>query len=92
MNFEDISEMQDFDTAAREAFNPHSRGYHAVYRDGEINHCPGCGRTHWHIGRLSAECAFCTTALPLKDAMTQGPAPQVAFWRSRRPEYGELAA
>lgn len=44
-----------------------SRGYHIVYRDNEVNHCPGCGRTHWHIGRLMAECAFCATALPLEN-------------------------
>lgn len=44
---------------------PSARGYHALYREGEVNHCPGCGRCHWHIGRLSAECAFCSTALPL---------------------------
>ncbi len=55
-------------------FNPNARGYHAVYHDGEVNHCPGCGRTHWIIGRMSAECAFCSTALPLKEAMTHGPA------------------
>lgn len=41
------------------------RGYHAVYREHEVNHCPGCGRTHWFVGRLSAECAFCSTALPI---------------------------
>ena len=51
-----------------QSFNPNARGYHAVYHDGEVNHCPGCGRTHWLIGRLSAECAFCSTALPLKEA------------------------
>ena len=39
----------------------------ALYRQGEINHCPGCGRSHWLIGRLSAECGFCATALPLAD-------------------------
>ena len=44
------------------------RGYHIVYRDQEVNHCPGCGRTHWYIGRSMAECAFCTTALPLENA------------------------
>ena len=44
------------------------RGYHIVYRDQEVNHCPGCGRTHWYIGRTMAECAFCTTALPLENA------------------------
>lgn len=47
---------------------PHERGYHAVYREHEVNHCPGCGRTHWLIGRVSAECAFCATALPLAEA------------------------
>ncbi|MEQ7874205.1 hypothetical protein ABDK56_09410 [Sphingomonas sp. ASV193] len=50
------------------AFDPAARGYHAVYREQEVNHCPGCGRTHWLIGRMSAECAFCSTALPLAEA------------------------
>ena len=44
------------------------RGYHIVYREQETNHCPGCGRTHWHIGRMLAECAFCQTALPLESS------------------------
>lgn len=44
------------------------RGYHIVYRDHETNHCPGCGRMHWYIGRVMAECAFCGTALPLENA------------------------
>ncbi len=52
----------------RKTHNFASRGYHAVYREHEVNHCPGCGRTHWIIGRMSAECAFCTTALPLAEA------------------------
>lgn len=51
---------------AVERFDPARRGYHAVYRQHEINHCPGCGRTHWLIGRKTAECAFCSTALPLE--------------------------
>src|SRR4051795_2206043 len=51
-----------------EAWKPYARGYHAVYREHEVNHCPGCGRTHWLIGRVSAECAFCSTALPLAEA------------------------
>jgi hypothetical protein len=73
-------------------FNPSARGYHAVYRDGEVNHCPGCGRTHWIIGRVSAECAFCSTALPLKEAGTHGPAATPVFWSGRRPSYAELNA
>lgn len=40
------------------------RGYFAAYRRDQVNHCPGCGRSHWWIGRVSAECAFCKTALP----------------------------
>lgn len=51
--------------AERAPFDPAARGFHAVYRANEVNHCPGCGRTHWLIGRLMAECAFCGTALPL---------------------------
>src|SRR5437868_5151046 len=48
--------------------NISERGFHVVYREHEVNHCPGCGRTHWIIGRVSAECAFCATALPLAEA------------------------
>ncbi len=40
-------------------------GYRVGYRPEQANHCPGCGRSHWVIGRLTAECAFCATALPL---------------------------
>ena len=52
----------------RMTHDPAGRGYHAVYREHQVNHCPGCGRTHWLIGRMSAECAFCSTALPLAEA------------------------
>ena len=76
----------------RGPFNPNARGYHAVYHEGEVTHCPGCGRTHWLIGRLSAECAFCSTALPLKEAGTSGPAPTPVFWSGIRPSYAELNA
>jgi hypothetical protein len=51
-----------------QTYHPTVRGYHAVYREQEVNHCPGCGRTQWIIGRVSAECAFCATALPLAEA------------------------
>jgi hypothetical protein len=76
----------------RAAFNPSARGYHAVYHDGEVNHCPGCGRTHWLIGRMSAECAFCSTALPLREAANRGPAAAPVFWSGMRPSYAELNA
>ena len=50
------------------------RGYNVTYRPDEVNHCPGCGRSHWYVGRLSAECGFCSTAIPLSDSMIQGAA------------------
>jgi hypothetical protein len=56
-------------TALAHDFDPARRGYHAVYREHEVNHCPGCGRTHWHVGRVLAECAFCATALPLEASL-----------------------
>jgi hypothetical protein len=52
--------------------DPAVRGFHAVYRFGEVNHCPGCGRTHWYVGRLSAECGFCATALALAETGMTG--------------------
>jgi hypothetical protein len=44
------------------------RGHHIVYRANESNHCPGCGRSQWYVGRVSAECGFCGTAVPLAEA------------------------
>jgi hypothetical protein len=43
------------------------RGHHVIYRANEANRCPGCGRSHWYIGRISAECGFCGTAVPLAE-------------------------
>ena len=48
--------------------DPQHRGYCVVYHEDEVNHCPSCGRTHWFVGRVSAECGFCATALPLAAA------------------------
>ena len=36
-----------------------------TYRPGQATICPGCGKSHWHVGRQTAECAYCATALPL---------------------------
>lgn len=47
-------------------------GYRPVYRAHETNHCPGCGQSHWMIGRVTAECAFCGTALPLRSGASAG--------------------
>lgn len=66
----------------RIAFDPARRGYHAVYRENTVNHCPGCGRTHWHIGRVLAECGFCATALPLSEPYGHGPVAEFQPTRS----------
>ena len=58
-------------------FDPAKRGYHAVYRENQVNHCPGCGRTHWYVGRTLAECGFCATALPLSESFRQPNAARV---------------
>jgi hypothetical protein len=50
-----------------------NRGHHIVYRANASNHCPGCGRSQWYIGRISAECGFCGTAVPLAEARTHHP-------------------
>lgn len=61
------------------------------YHKGETNHCPGCGRTHWFLGRATAECAFCATALPLADS--RGRTPRiVGFGRGGGKVSRELAA
>jgi hypothetical protein len=39
------------------------RGFKIIYRFGITNYCPGCGGTQWHVGRSSAQCAFCATAV-----------------------------
>lgn len=41
------------------------RGFTLTYRENEVNVCPGCSKSHWHIGRSSVECHFCGTVLPL---------------------------
>lgn len=43
---------------------PVNRGYVPIY-NGCSTICPGCHRSNWIVGRISAECAVCTTALPL---------------------------
>jgi hypothetical protein len=50
---------------------PAGRGYAVVYREDQVNFCPGCGRSHWYVGRLLAECAYCGTAVPLSETNVQ---------------------
>lgn len=57
-----------------QALSPHHPGrdlagrlasYSVLYHADEVNHCPGCGGTQWFVGRTTAQCARCDTALPL---------------------------
>jgi hypothetical protein len=68
--------------------DPARRGYHVVYRDNEVNRCPGCGRSHWYVGRLSAECGFCGTALPRVAALSTG----AGLFRTRGRSFGDFAS
>lgn len=52
-------------TSVAERIVPVAIGYRMLYHPGEVNRCPGCTHSHWHVGRMSAQCAFCHTALPL---------------------------
>lgn len=68
--------------------DPASRGYSVLYREREINHCPGCGRTHWYIGRQTAECAFCSTALPLEASLRSGTSKEsIRHKNARKPKW-----
>ena len=62
--------------ALTEQFNrapttPGRRGYQPLYHLDIENRCPGCGKSHWYVGRMSAECAHCETALPLAIVASQ---------------------
>jgi hypothetical protein len=54
-------------------FTTANSGYRIAFRPGEHNVCPACGQSHWTIGRMTAECAFCATALPINNGGTFGP-------------------
>ncbi len=43
-----------------------------LYRPEVQNWCPGCGKSNWFVGRFSAECAFCATAIEIKQAPRTG--------------------
>jgi len=64
-----VSQVQLYQrTEASFATTLAQRGHHVVYRNNASNHCPGCGRSHWYIGRVTAECGFCGAAVPLAEA------------------------
>lgn len=71
------------------------RGHHVVYRTNEANHCPGCGRSQWYIGRMSAECGFCGTAVALAEtsrheAMPPRPRPSTVCASADQRQYPRM--
>ena len=57
-----------------------NRGYSPIYRNDEVNCCPGCGRSQWFIGLSTAECAYCATALPLQHTGFEGISLGGVYW------------
>ena len=49
----------------RFALDLSDRGYHVLFHRDEANRCAGCGNSRWLVGRVTAECVSCGTALPL---------------------------
>ena len=64
--------LRTIDASAPFAQDPERRGFQPLYYPGELNRCPGCGRSHWYVGRLLAECGFCGTAIALADTGLTG--------------------
>lgn len=62
-----------------------TRSYIATYRAEGANYCPGCGQSHWIVGRISAECARCATALPLAESVHSFDSASVVVATDRRP-------
>lgn len=58
------------------------RGYVITYRPGQPNFCPGCGHSHWHVGRSTVECARCETALPIAADPRRQREPLAPGWRN----------
>lgn len=57
------------------ALDVSARGYQVLFRTDETNRCPGCGHAQWIVGRITAECCFCGTALALAEAEWSGMGP-----------------
>lgn len=55
-------------------------GFLPLYRLGELNRCPACLRSQWYVGRSTAECAFCATAMPLEHTGLEGVALGGLYW------------
>jgi hypothetical protein len=63
------------------AIDDAAQGFRLVYHDDHANPCPGCGMSQWLVGRVSAQCAFCATALPLEHSALAGLSTAKNFWK-----------
>jgi hypothetical protein len=70
-------EAKPLDTAYKFA----AQGFRPMYHDDEANVCPGCGMSQWLVGRVTAECAFCGTAIPLEHTGMEGRSTASNFWK-----------
>ncbi len=61
--------MNNIDFMKLDTQSPLHRVAIPLYYADSVNHCPSCGHSHWHIGRSSAECAFCNDAIPLAQSI-----------------------
>ena len=50
------------------AFGTKARAFVPSYWMDRLNSCPACSRSNWWVGRMSAECGFCGTTLPIAAA------------------------
>ena len=60
-----MSSLQSYQPSRR--FDPAITGYRITYHRESENRCPACGKSHWFVGRISAQCAFCDTSLPFAE-------------------------
>lgn len=65
--------------------------YAPLYYADQVNHCPGCSGTSWYVGRFSAECAHCQTAIPFAQSMQQSMQPVFVRGHDGRGQWGDLA-
>lgn len=49
-----------------------ARGYQILFHADETNRCPGCGGSNWYVGRVTAECAVCGTAVAIAQSSMAG--------------------
>lgn len=66
------------------------QGFVPTYRESDANRCPACGMSQWLVGRITAQCAFCDTALPLEEGSRVGCPSSPNFWRHDMMRHGHF--